>query len=192
MRMLLAGAWHDAGAGTVIGTCGGLPDRLSPWALVQTIPASIRRATPPGQRAAGGLPAGSAAEHAMWKLFRGTPYDGAGRFHLLWRCSGCWIPHGHVGGAAHRLHQHRRLHGRNGARRHRLHRPGQTEGAMAIGMNHWQTMLHVILPQALRNIMPQIGNNLIINIKDTWCCPSSAWWNCSLMPRAWRALVRLF
>ncbi len=44
---------------------------------------------------------------------------------------------------------------------------GQTEGAKAIGMNHFQTMLHVILPQALRNIMPQIGNNLIINIKDT-------------------------
>jgi len=45
--------------------------------------------------------------------------------------------------------------------------PGQTEGAMAIGMTHWQTMLYVILPQALRNILPQIGNNLIINIKDT-------------------------
>ncbi len=45
--------------------------------------------------------------------------------------------------------------------------PGQTEGAKAIGMTHVQTMLHVILPQALRNIMPQIGNNLIINIKDT-------------------------
>ena len=44
---------------------------------------------------------------------------------------------------------------------------GQTEGAMAIGMNHVQTMLYVILPQALRNIMPQIGNNLIINIKDS-------------------------
>ena len=44
---------------------------------------------------------------------------------------------------------------------------GQTEGAKAIGMNHWQTMLHVILPQALRNIIPQIGNNFIINIKDT-------------------------
>ena len=44
---------------------------------------------------------------------------------------------------------------------------GQTEGAKAIGMNHVQTMLYVILPQALRNIMPQIGNNLIINIKDT-------------------------
>ena len=45
--------------------------------------------------------------------------------------------------------------------------PGQTEGAKAIGMTHVQTMLHVILPQALRNIMPQIGNNFIINIKDT-------------------------
>ncbi|MDO4619402.1 MAG: amino acid ABC transporter permease [Lachnospiraceae bacterium] len=44
---------------------------------------------------------------------------------------------------------------------------GQTEGAMAIGMTHWQTMLHVVLPQALRNIMPQIGNNYIINVKDT-------------------------
>ena len=45
--------------------------------------------------------------------------------------------------------------------------PGQIEGAKAIGMNHLQTMLHVIMPQALRNIMPQIGNNFIINIKDT-------------------------
>ena len=45
--------------------------------------------------------------------------------------------------------------------------PGQTEGAKAIGMNHFKTMLYVILPQALRNIMPQIGNNFIINVKDT-------------------------
>ncbi|MCF0230420.1 MAG: amino acid ABC transporter permease [Parasporobacterium sp.] len=44
---------------------------------------------------------------------------------------------------------------------------GQTEGAKAIGMTHFQTMINVIMPQALRNIMPQIGNNLIINIKDT-------------------------
>lgn len=44
---------------------------------------------------------------------------------------------------------------------------GQTEGAKAIGMNHFQTMVYVILPQAVRNIMPQIGNNFIINIKDT-------------------------
>ncbi|MDD6023058.1 MAG: amino acid ABC transporter permease [Oscillospiraceae bacterium] len=45
--------------------------------------------------------------------------------------------------------------------------PGQTEGAKAIGMNHFKTMLYVILPQALRNILPQIGNNFIINVKDT-------------------------
>jgi len=45
--------------------------------------------------------------------------------------------------------------------------PGQTEGAKAIGMTHFQSMTSVIMPQALRNIMPQIGNNLIVNIKDT-------------------------
>lgn len=44
---------------------------------------------------------------------------------------------------------------------------GQQEGAKAIGMTHFQTMLNVIFPQALRNIMPQIGNNLIINLKDS-------------------------
>lgn len=45
--------------------------------------------------------------------------------------------------------------------------PGQMEGAKAIGMTHVQAMLKVILPQAFRNIIPQIGNNFIINIKDT-------------------------
>lgn len=44
---------------------------------------------------------------------------------------------------------------------------GQTEGAKSIGMTHFQTMFYVVLPQATRNILPQIGNNLIINIKDT-------------------------
>jgi len=45
--------------------------------------------------------------------------------------------------------------------------PGQTEGAKAIGMTHFQTMMYVIFPQTLRNIIPQIGNNFIINIKDS-------------------------
>jgi putative lysine transport system permease protein len=45
--------------------------------------------------------------------------------------------------------------------------PGQKEAAIAIGMDHFQAMRCVILPQAIRNILPQIGNNLIINIKDT-------------------------
>ena len=44
---------------------------------------------------------------------------------------------------------------------------GQFEGAKAIGMYHWQTMLYIVLPQTLRNILPQIGNNYIINVKDT-------------------------
>lgn len=34
-------------------------------------------------------------------------------------------------------------------------------------MNHFQTMLYVIIPQSFRVLLPQIGNNLIINIKDT-------------------------
>lgn len=44
---------------------------------------------------------------------------------------------------------------------------GQTEAAEALGMTHWQTMSSVVIPQTIRNILPQIGNNLIINIKDT-------------------------
>lgn len=44
---------------------------------------------------------------------------------------------------------------------------GQTEGALAVGMSPIRAMNYVLIPQALRNIMPQIGNNLIINIKDT-------------------------
>lgn len=44
---------------------------------------------------------------------------------------------------------------------------GQTEGAQSIGMNHSQTMFGIILPQAIRNIMPSIGNEFIINIKDS-------------------------
>ena len=45
--------------------------------------------------------------------------------------------------------------------------PGQLEGAQAIGMSHFQAMRLVILPQALRAIIPQIGNYLVSNIKDT-------------------------
>lgn len=44
---------------------------------------------------------------------------------------------------------------------------GQTEAAKSIGMTHWQTQVSVVLPQAVRNIMPSIGNELIVNIKDS-------------------------
>lgn len=44
---------------------------------------------------------------------------------------------------------------------------GQTEGAHAVGMTHMQTMIYVILPQAIKNIMPSIGNEFVVNIKDS-------------------------
>jgi len=44
---------------------------------------------------------------------------------------------------------------------------GQFEAAQAIGMNHIQTMMNVVLPQVIRNILPATGNHFIINIKDT-------------------------
>ncbi len=40
----------------------------------------------------------------------------------------------------------------------------QFEAAHAIGMTHWQTMTTVALPQAIRNILPSVGNELIVNI----------------------------
>lgn len=44
---------------------------------------------------------------------------------------------------------------------------GQTEAARSLGLSYWKTMLYVILPQALKNSMPSIGNEFVINIKDT-------------------------
>lgn len=44
---------------------------------------------------------------------------------------------------------------------------GQTEAAKALGMNHFQTMRYVILPQTFRNIIPNVGNEFIVNIKDS-------------------------
>jgi len=44
---------------------------------------------------------------------------------------------------------------------------GQFEAAHAIGMTHWQTMVSIILPQTVRNILPATSNEFVINIKDT-------------------------
>lgn len=44
---------------------------------------------------------------------------------------------------------------------------GQFEGAYSVGMNHSQAMIYVIIPQVMRNILPSIGNEFVINIKDT-------------------------
>jgi putative lysine transport system permease protein len=44
---------------------------------------------------------------------------------------------------------------------------GQNEAARSIGMSYFQTMRHVVLPQAIRNAFPAIGNEFVVNIKDT-------------------------
>ena len=44
---------------------------------------------------------------------------------------------------------------------------GQMEGALSVGMTHRQAMFHVVLPQVLRNILPSVSNEFVINIKDT-------------------------
>lgn len=44
---------------------------------------------------------------------------------------------------------------------------GQSEAAKSIGLTSIQTLIYVIFPQAIRNAFPSIGNQLIVNIKDS-------------------------
>lgn len=44
---------------------------------------------------------------------------------------------------------------------------GQYEAAHSVGLTHWQTMKGIVMPQALRNIMPPVGNEFVINMKDS-------------------------
>ena len=44
---------------------------------------------------------------------------------------------------------------------------GQMEAARSLGMTHWQAMRRVVFPQAIKNSLPAIGNEFIINIKDS-------------------------
>lgn len=45
--------------------------------------------------------------------------------------------------------------------------PSQKAAARTLGLNNWQTMRHVILPQALRRVTPPLLNDLVALIKDT-------------------------
>ena len=45
--------------------------------------------------------------------------------------------------------------------------PGQMEAGRALGLSYWRTMLRVILPQAVRNVLPALGNEFIVLMKDT-------------------------
>ena len=45
--------------------------------------------------------------------------------------------------------------------------PGQMEACKSIGMSFMQSLVHVIMPQAIKNAFPSIGNEFVVNIKDT-------------------------
>lgn len=44
---------------------------------------------------------------------------------------------------------------------------GQTEAGRSLGLNYAQTMFYIILPQAFKNILPALGNELIALLKET-------------------------
>ena len=44
---------------------------------------------------------------------------------------------------------------------------GQTEAGRALGLNYGQTMLRIVLPQAIKNVVPTLGNEFIALLKET-------------------------
>ena len=44
---------------------------------------------------------------------------------------------------------------------------GQTEAGRSLGLNYIQTMRYIVLPQALKNILPALGNEFIALLKET-------------------------
>jgi len=44
---------------------------------------------------------------------------------------------------------------------------GQMEAARSLGMSFWQAMYYIILPQAVRNILPALGNDFVAMVKDS-------------------------
>jgi polar amino acid transport system permease protein len=44
---------------------------------------------------------------------------------------------------------------------------GQVEAARSLGMNYWQTMRYIVLPQAIRRVLPPLGNDFVAMIKDS-------------------------
>ncbi len=44
---------------------------------------------------------------------------------------------------------------------------GQMEAARGLGMNYYQAMRHIILPQAIRRVLPPFGNDFISMVKDS-------------------------
>ena len=45
--------------------------------------------------------------------------------------------------------------------------PGQMEAGRSLGMNYFTTMRFIVIPQAVKNILPALGNELIVLLKET-------------------------
>lgn len=44
---------------------------------------------------------------------------------------------------------------------------GQTEAARSLGLSQWQAMIKVVFPQGIKNAIPALSNELVVNIKDS-------------------------
>lgn len=45
--------------------------------------------------------------------------------------------------------------------------PGQMEGGRSVGMSYGATMMKIVIPQAIKNILPTLGNEFIALVKET-------------------------
>ncbi len=45
--------------------------------------------------------------------------------------------------------------------------PGQMEAGRAVGLSYWTTMFKIVIPQAVKNILPTLGNEFIVLVKET-------------------------
>jgi putative lysine transport system permease protein len=45
--------------------------------------------------------------------------------------------------------------------------PGQNEAARSLGLSQWQAMIKVVFPQGVKNAIPALSNELVVNIKDS-------------------------
>ncbi|MCP8968893.1 amino acid ABC transporter permease [Ectobacillus ponti] len=76
---------------------------------------------------------------------------------------------------------------------------GQTEAARSLGMTHAQTMRHVIVPQAFRRMLPPLGNEFIVLLKDSsvasvFATPELLYWGraaVSQYMRVWEPYVTI-
>lgn len=48
--------------------------------------------------------------------------------------------------------------------------PGQMEAGRSLGLNYATTMIHVVIPQALKSVFPAMGNEMITLLKETSIC----------------------